>query len=124
VNILERILEAKRAEVAAAKEMLGEAAVAARARAQSPPRDFTGALRAKLAAGRPAVIGEIKRDNVKLILVQPFQNRKTAETVARQTGAAVVDAPQQPGAANNTSSYFDNMDNLVRAIAAALGGKK
>src|SRR2546426_11476938 len=41
--------------------MLGEAAVAARARAQSPPRDFTGALRAKLAAGRPAVIGEIKR---------------------------------------------------------------
>jgi len=61
VNILERILEAKRAEVAAAKEMLGEAAVAARARAQSPPRDFTGALRAKLAAGRPAVIGEIKR---------------------------------------------------------------
>ena len=61
MNILDRILEAKRAEVAAAKEMLGEAAVAARARAQSPPRDFTGALRAKLAAGRPAVIGEIKR---------------------------------------------------------------
>ena len=70
------------------------------------------------------VIGEMKRNNVKLILVQPFQNRKTAETVARQTGAAVVDAPQQPGAANNTSSYFDNMDNLVRAIAAALGGRK
>jgi len=41
--------------------MLGESAVAARARAQSPTRDFTGALRAKLAAGRPAVIGEIKR---------------------------------------------------------------
>jgi indole-3-glycerol phosphate synthase len=61
VNILDRILEAKRAEVAAAKEMLGETAVAARARAQSPPRDFTRALRAKLAAGRPAVIGEIKR---------------------------------------------------------------
>ena len=70
------------------------------------------------------VIGEMKRNNVKLILVQPFQNRKTAETVARQTGAAVVDAPQQPGAANNTSSYFDNMDNLVRAIAAAVGGRK
>jgi len=61
VNILDRILEAKRAEVAAAKEMLGEFAVAARARAQSPPRDFTGALRAKLATGRPAVIAEIKR---------------------------------------------------------------
>ena len=70
------------------------------------------------------VIGEMKRDNVKIILVQPFQNRKTAETVARQTGATVIDAPQQPGAATNTASYFDNMDNLVRAIASALGGGK
>ena len=70
------------------------------------------------------VIGEMKRNNVKIILVQPFQNRKTAETVARQTGATVIDAPQQPGAARNTASYFDNMDNLVRAIAAALGGAK
>ena len=70
------------------------------------------------------VIGEMKRNNVKVILVQPFQNRKTAETVARQTGASVVDAPQQPGAARNTSSYFDNMDNLVHAIADELGEKK
>jgi ABC-type Zn uptake system ZnuABC Zn-binding protein ZnuA len=70
------------------------------------------------------VIGEMKRNNAKIILVQPFQNRKTAETVARQTGATVIDAPQQPGAASNTSSYFDNMDNLVRAIASALGGAK
>ena len=70
------------------------------------------------------VIGEMKRSNAKIILVQPFQNRKTAETVARQTGATVIDAPQQPGAARNTGSYFDNMDNLVRAIAGALGGSK
>jgi len=70
------------------------------------------------------VIGEMKRDNVKVILVQPFQNRKTAETVARQTVASVIDAPQQPGAARNTSSYFDNMDNLVHAIADELGEKK
>ena len=70
------------------------------------------------------VIGEMKSNNVKVILVQPFQNRKTAETVARQTGAAVIDAPQQPGAGRNTSSYFDNMDNLVRSIAGALGGRK
>src|SRR5437762_2588328 len=41
------------------------------------------------------VIGEMKRNNVKLILVQPFQNRKTAETVARQTGAAVVDRSEE-----------------------------
>jgi len=70
------------------------------------------------------VIGKMKANNAKVILVQPFQNRKTAETVARQTGATVIDAPQQPGAAPNTSTYFDSMDNLVRAIALGLGAQK
>src|SRR6266581_3048270 len=49
------------------------------------------------------VIGEMKRANAKVILVQPFQNRKTAETVARQTGASVLDTPQQPGVSGNTA---------------------
>ncbi|MFL5466342.1 MAG: metal ABC transporter substrate-binding protein [Gemmatimonadaceae bacterium] len=70
------------------------------------------------------VIGKMKANSVKVILVQPFQNRRTAETVARQTGATVIDAPQQPGAARNAGSYFDNMDNLVRSIAVALGAQK
>jgi len=70
------------------------------------------------------VIIKMKATNAKVILVQPFQNRRTAETVARQTGAAVLDVPQQPGAAPNTTSYFDLMDNLVRTLAAGLGAQK
>lgn len=70
------------------------------------------------------VIGKMRANNVKVILVQPFQNRKTAETVARQTGAAVLDAPQQPGAAKGTDSYFDMMDNLVGSLARGLGAAK
>jgi zinc/manganese transport system substrate-binding protein len=70
------------------------------------------------------VIGKMRANNVKVILVQPFQNRKTAETVARQTGAAVLDTPQQPGAANNTTTYFAMMDNLVGALARGLGAAK
>ncbi len=70
------------------------------------------------------VIGEMRANNAKVILVQPFQNRKTAETVARQTGATVLDTPQQPGALRNTSTYFDMMDNLVRALATGLGAQK
>ena len=70
------------------------------------------------------VIGKMRTNNVKVILVQPFQNRKTAETVARQTGAAVLDAPQQPGAASNTSTYFTMMDNLVGALARGFGAAK
>jgi zinc/manganese transport system substrate-binding protein len=65
------------------------------------------------------VIGKMKTTNAKVILVQPFQNRKTAETVARQTGAVVLDVPQQPGAAPNTTTYFDLMDNIVNTLAGA-----
>ncbi|HEV2017256.1 MAG TPA: metal ABC transporter substrate-binding protein [Gemmatimonadaceae bacterium] len=70
------------------------------------------------------VIGKMKATNAKVILVQPFQNRRTAETVARQTGAAVLDVPQQPGAAPNTTSYFDLMDNLVHTLAGGLRAQK
>ena len=69
------------------------------------------------------VIGEMKSANVKVILVQPFQNRKTAETVARQTGAVVLDMPQQPGAMRQTTGYFEMMNYLVATLANALGGR-
>jgi len=70
------------------------------------------------------VIGKMKSANAKVILVQPFQNRKTAETVARQTGAVVLDVPQQPGAVPNTTTYFDMMDNLVKTLVGGLGAQK
>jgi zinc/manganese transport system substrate-binding protein len=70
------------------------------------------------------VIGKMKSTNAKVILVQPFQNRKTAETVARQTGAVVLDIAQQPGAVPNTATYFDMMDNLVKTLAGGLGAQK
>jgi zinc/manganese transport system substrate-binding protein len=70
------------------------------------------------------VIGSMRRANAKVILVQPFQNRKTAETVARQTGAVVLDIPQQPGARANTTSYFDMMDYMVATLGNAFRTKK
>jgi ABC-type Zn uptake system ZnuABC Zn-binding protein ZnuA len=69
------------------------------------------------------VITAMKAANARVILVQPYQNRKTAETVARQTNAVVLDVPQQPGARSNTTTYFDMMDYLVSTLANALGGK-
>jgi indole-3-glycerol phosphate synthase len=57
VSILERILAAKRAEIAAARARVTEEELRAQARAAAPARDFVAALRAK----RPAVIAEIKR---------------------------------------------------------------
>jgi indole-3-glycerol phosphate synthase len=60
-DVLERIVAVKRAEVAAAKRRLAPAEVERLARAAPAARDFTGALRAKIAAGRAAVIAEVKK---------------------------------------------------------------
>ncbi len=60
-DILQKILAVKREEVAAAQAQKPSAALRAEAEAQPPPRDFTGAIRAKVSAGGTAVIAEIKK---------------------------------------------------------------
>lgn len=67
-----------------------------------------------------SVIGTMKSQGVKVVLVQPYQNRRTAETVARQTGATVLDMPEQPGARAGTSTYTAMMDNLVNTLVTGL----
>src|SRR4051812_30588813 len=64
------------------------------------------------------VITKMKAGNLKVITVQPYQNRKTAETVASHTGAVVVDWPSFPGGAG-TEGYLEWMDLLVKSTAKA-----
>lgn len=70
------------------------------------------------------VIMTMRAQNAKVIIVQPYQNRKTAETVARQTGATVLDISQQPGAIRGTDSYIDLMDHVVRTLVSGLQGDR
>ena len=70
------------------------------------------------------VVSTMKAQNAHIILVQPFQNRKTAETVARQTNGVVLDMAQQPGAIKGTDGYFQLMDYMVNTLATALEAKK
>jgi len=60
-DILERIVAVKRTEVAAAKVQRSLASLRDEAAAQGATRDFVGGLRARIAAGRAAVIAEIKK---------------------------------------------------------------
>ena len=60
-DILARILATKAGEIAAAKQARPPHETESAARAMPPPRDFEGALRARVNAGRPAVIAEIKK---------------------------------------------------------------
>ncbi|HWA86532.1 MAG TPA: metal ABC transporter substrate-binding protein [Opitutus sp.] len=61
------------------------------------------------------VILKMRADHLKLIAVQPYQNRKTAETVASHTGATVLDWPSFPGGPG-TESYEAWIDTIVQSI--------
>ena len=89
-DILDRILAVKGEEIAKAKKSLGAAAVRRQAEAAEKPRDFVGALRAKIAAGLPAVIAEIKKASPsKGVLREPFDPAAIARSYARH-GAACL----------------------------------
>ena len=60
-DILQKICAVKEQEVAAARAALSQPDLRAQAEAQPPARDFVGAIRTKHAAGRAAVIAEVKR---------------------------------------------------------------
>jgi indole-3-glycerol phosphate synthase len=60
-DILNRIVEVKRQEIAAAQKKISFAAMRADAESRVLTRDFEGALRRKIAAGQSAVIAEIKK---------------------------------------------------------------
>lgn len=69
------------------------------------------------------VIIKMKQDKVHVILVDPYLNRRTAETVAGRTGATVVDVAQFPGGVKGTDGgYLQLMDYLVTAVSRALAG--
>src|SRR5207342_2928446 len=62
------------------------------------------------------VIARMTADGVRTILLEPYQSRKVAETVATHTGAAVVDVSQFPGALPGTDGdYVALIDADVRA---------
>jgi zinc/manganese transport system substrate-binding protein len=71
------------------------------------------------------VISRMKQDKVQVIIVDPYLNHRTAETVAARTGATVVDVTQFPGGVKGTEDgYIALMDYLVNSISHALAGNK
>ena len=66
------------------------------------------------------VMQKMKAQNIHVLLVEPYQPRKTAEAVASRTDAAVVDVCQFPGGLPGTDSYLSLIDVDVKRIAQAL----
>jgi indole-3-glycerol phosphate synthase len=89
-DILHRILAVKREEIARAKAREPYAKLLARAEARRDLRDFEGALRAKIAAGLPAVIAEVKKASPsKGVLREDFDPAAIGASYARH-GAACL----------------------------------
>ncbi|MDY0011775.1 MAG: indole-3-glycerol phosphate synthase TrpC [Rhodocyclaceae bacterium] len=86
-DILQRILETKREELAIARQAVPQALARGRALALPRPRDFLGAMRARIAAGQSAVIAEIKKASPsKGVLREDFRPAEIA--VAYEAGGA------------------------------------
>ena len=89
-DILNQIVAVKRDEVAAAVKRKSLQAVRADAQSRVLTRDFVGALRAKMAAGQPAVIAEIKKASPsKGVLCADFFAADIAQSYAEH-GAACL----------------------------------
>ena len=111
-DILQRILAVKQAEVAAAMAVSDLAAVKLAAAAADRPRDFVGAMRTRITAGRPAVISEIKKASPsKGLLRDPFDPAAIAVSYEKN-GAACLSV------LTDRDFFQGSSDDLKKARAA------
>ena len=111
-DILEKILATKREEIAARQVTVPIVEMRAQAEAAPPPRDFVGALRAKLVASRPAVIAEIKKASPSKGVIRPdFRPAEIAMSYERG-GAACLSVLTDAQYFQGSASY------LIEARAA------
>jgi len=66
------------------------------------------------------LIGEMKRQNVKAVMVEPYFDLKTPNAIGRETGAQVLVVPPSVGGVKEITDYFKLFDYDVNLIANAL----
>jgi zinc/manganese transport system substrate-binding protein len=72
------------------------------------------------------LIAEMKRQNVKLILVEPYFDLKTPNSIARETGATVLVLAPSVGGDKDITDFLKLFDHDVDLVVSALkqtGGK-
>jgi len=70
------------------------------------------------------LIGQMKRDGVKLILVEPYFDLKTPNSIARETGAQVVVLMPSVGGEKEITDYFKLFDYDIAKLKQAFDTTK
>jgi ABC-type Zn uptake system ZnuABC Zn-binding protein ZnuA len=71
------------------------------------------------AAHTRQLIEEMKRQNVRLILVEPYFDLKTPNAIGRETSARVLVIPPSVGGHEAAGNYFQLFDHNIREVVAA-----
>jgi ABC-type Zn uptake system ZnuABC Zn-binding protein ZnuA len=66
------------------------------------------------------LIDEMKRQNVKIILVEPYFDLKTPQSIANQTGGKVLVLAPSVGGTKEATDYISLFDYNVNTLASAL----
>ncbi len=66
------------------------------------------------------LINEMKRQKVKVVLVEPYFDLKTPTAIGRETGARVLVMPPSVGGVKETSDYFALFDYNINLLVNAL----
>jgi zinc/manganese transport system substrate-binding protein len=66
------------------------------------------------------LIAEMKRQNVKVVMVEPYFDLKTPNAIGRETGASVLVLPPSVGGVKEITDYFKLFDYDVNLLANAL----
>jgi zinc/manganese transport system substrate-binding protein len=66
------------------------------------------------------LINEMKRDNVKLVLVEPYFDLKTPLAIGRETGAQVIVMPPSVGGVKEVTDYFKLFDYDINLLVEAI----
>ena len=66
------------------------------------------------------LIQEMKRQQVKIIMIEPYFDRKTPDSIARETGAQVIVLAPSVGGEKDVTDYFKLFDYNVDLVVTAI----
>jgi zinc/manganese transport system substrate-binding protein len=66
------------------------------------------------------LIQEMKRQQVKVIMIEPYFDRKTPDSIARETGAQVIVLAPSVGGVKEVTDYFKLFDYNVGLVGSAI----